>query len=1435
MTELHTTFDGLGRPTSTIQGAGPSTPGFTTKYEYDEEGNPTKIVAPGLGEAKSDYDARGLAYHQTRPDGAEILRRYDELGALRQYVDEEGRTTLYTTDGLGRIRKIEYPDSTNEETRYEPNTGAVDASRARDGRWKRYEYDPNSGRLLFEHDAGNADNPSTTSNPVVGYKYDDAGRLIRVATADAAVEYDDFDLLGRARTTRTIRYKKTGCLPSLIPCGTGLSTSPQIAEVHTQGHVWSAFDGERSRWRMPVTGPTLPTSETDTPWRNWIDEQHDAAGNLRQQQEAVDRLTPTVGPLLTQSVARGINRLAERHRGITTGASLQTRFGYADQPDAGAPLALPGAPPNVTNAPPSVPVLSVTPLPEPTGQLVQADTVLAGGVIAGSRITFNDKNRIETAVDLGLASRVSRWDYDGRARLQQSVMLRRAGSPQQPRVIHDVTDADLLIERSIDPLRLSVLDFNSLDPAGYRVGPLSWKVNPQTATPPGITAGNQLQSRTFTHGTSPFTPNTQTFTWIGGRRTNDGVWKLTFDVNDRLIAKENAAEGRRILFDYDASGRMVGRTAQMDASGTWTLETRTNVLAHDGLPAEVTFVWDPFTDQIVAMYDAGVVQAAATPTVETGLLRQYLHGDQAYDDPVEVLVASAAGETPRRYLPIINHAAGGSLEAVAGDNGMLIERVVYADAYGDAPKYLTGAIADHITTKKEASGTRKITIDFTETIDTTTIASGVRLTALAPDGSVLRVSSIAPSATDANTLEWSIDPASWTAFTAGAASVQVAVTSSLRFTAWGDRPLQAVSDWESLLNRATSDLDEGLRLVKVAPLADFDTTTTLYDVPDLYLVAQTESQTNLLFDFHRLPYRDPASGLIFARARWYDASTGSFLTPDPAGYADGSNLYAYAANDPINGIDPTGNLCEFANAADPLDWLKRCGEDMWSVAGEFVQYTFLDEGAAERNKEHAKGGANAMVKMAWNAVTGSYETVRDVKRVVVNGDGDAYDRLAQKTDAAAEFISDPLGSIVKSHEDAADRILEAEQAGRYEEAGGIAGEMGATDALMVVGAAEAVVAARNLFATIQAQGVRGALRALIGDVAEAEGGCTPCLAAGTPVSLPNGTSAIEQLHVGDRVASTYAASSVDDDVTAVDSVNWHVVRLEMPNPLQPGDVYEIETLRRVDWIVENEAFPGHTISMALTHETPFSNAVVLSVAPARIQPGRGRVVLSTFAHRAQLVSITLDGAAKPIESSPTHRFYSQTRQEWVAASTLAAGEQIRTREGVSTITVLSRHAGDARVYDIEVEHDHAYWAGDADVLSHNQCNVYQRSAGLEYSERINNTHYGSNAPARGRRTSRNMRYLDNEVVSGGQRIGVENKYFGGTQDGAVYRGVRKNTAIRRELAEVLKRARTQARKDVELLGRGEFDVIDWNLNASYPQFERWLKSLHQNLRVNVRP
>ena len=61
--------------------------------------------------------------------------------------------------------------------------------------------------------------------------------------------------------------------------------------------------------------------------------------------------------------------------------------------------------------------------------------------------------------------------------------------------------------------------------------------------------------------------------------------------------------------------------------------------------------------------------------------------------------------------------------------------------------------------------------------------------------------------------------------------------------------------------------------------------------------------------------RDPSTGLIYYRARWYDPQQGRFVSEDRLGLAgQDPNLYTYVLNDPLNNFDPLG--------LDAREWLK---------------------------------------------------------------------------------------------------------------------------------------------------------------------------------------------------------------------------------------------------------------------------------------------------------------------------------------------------------------------------------------------------------------------------------------------------------------------------------------------------------------------------------
>ncbi len=138
---------------------------------------------------------------------------------------------------------------------------------------------------------------------------------------------------------------------------------------------------------------------------------------------------------------------------------------------------------------------------------------------------------------------------------------------------------------------------------------------------------------------------------------------------------------------------------------------------------------------------------------------------------------------------------------------------------------------------------------------------------------------------------------------------------------------------------------------------------------------------------------DPDTGLVQFRARWYDPSTGRWLSKDPILLEGGLNLYAFCGNDPVNFTDPLGLLT-------------------WSQVGHFAAGMAIGAGIAAvvvvAAPAIASAGAAALVAAGMSAATagtistatvsgglliaggyGFYTTGVNIHQNVIAGDWDA--------------------------------------------------------------------------------------------------------------------------------------------------------------------------------------------------------------------------------------------------------------------------------------------------------------------------------------------------------------------------------------------------------------------------------------------------------------
>ena len=119
-------------------------------------------------------------------------------------------------------------------------------------------------------------------------------------------------------------------------------------------------------------------------------------------------------------------------------------------------------------------------------------------------------------------------------------------------------------------------------------------------------------------------------------------------------------------------------------------------------------------------------------------------------------------------------------------------------------------------------------------------------------------------------------------------------------------------------------------------------------------------------------------GLLNEGMRYRDLETGTFLTRDPIGYADGPNVYCYVHCNPITSFDPLGLNENRIEAFIPdLGIDLSYSTDPWFDSGEFALYdgTYLDALAApiEAVIEGSAAAIGWTTESLWDGAVGWYD------------------------------------------------------------------------------------------------------------------------------------------------------------------------------------------------------------------------------------------------------------------------------------------------------------------------------------------------------------------------------------------------------------------------------------------------------------------------------
>ena len=499
-------------------------------------------------------------------------------------------------------------------------------------------------------------------------------------------------------------------------------------------------------------------------------------------------------------------------------------------------------------------------------------------------------------------------------------------------------------------------------------------------------------------------------------------------------------------------------------------------------------------------------------------------------------------------------------------------------------------------------------------------------------------------------------------------------------------------------------------------------------------------------------------GLTYFGARYLNAYLGRWISPDPLSvHAAGGdlNVYAYVSGRVLQATDPVGLDDDEATKQRVRDWAGKNG------------YHQPNEGLpGEAETWESNSGTGFLGGVARGCLNGSSEACGKASKWLdsIGAPGAPTDPATKDPPAAptpapeAPHVPEevkptpvPAPPVPEAPQAPAERPAEPPQAGESE-----AGEStwsrvrsvaetisAASDLIPVIGNAVSVVASGVAVVAALGDGdVGGALVAGIGMVPFAAGAVVVaklaykgvkalqtarrarglkkavsgipdlmCFTGGTPVSTEQGGTPIDSIQVGARVLTLERHVN---GATEIDPDTWRLVRLEMNNPDGTDDVIHLALLRPISWIAEIGAIEGETIHVVLDEIGIEGPAYIAAVEPCpSIEKADGRVVTGTITHfNGYVLQITFGGSTDTLEPTQRHRFYSVDRDAWIQAGDLRVGERLRTARGTATIAAIARKPGVYRVYNLEVETEHSFFAGHAGVLSHNNCSLYTRPSGF---------------------------------------------------------------------------------------------------------------------------
>ena len=152
------------------------------------------------------------------------------------------------------------------------------------------------------------------------------------------------------------------------------------------------------------------------------------------------------------------------------------------------------------------------------------------------------------------------------------------------------------------------------------------------------------------------------------------------------------------------------------------------------------------------------------------------------------------------------------------------------------------------------------------------------------------------------------------------------------------------------------------------------------------IVSESNANIKHIFGFTARE-RDYESDLYYYRNRYYNPSTGRFLTTDPVEH-DFENTYRYVDNDPVNFVDPSGLQKEFSMSQ--INAISRLGRSSYSAGkryyrreGKYIIQALVEKPSiiGEAAWETRYVGLKAITNTTWKNTAGLFYDAKDIWEV----------------------------------------------------------------------------------------------------------------------------------------------------------------------------------------------------------------------------------------------------------------------------------------------------------------------------------------------------------------------------------------------------------------------------------------------------------------------